>query len=293
MYEFKVREFLKVGERAVPPSKGKDFTKLPKRFNICDTEMVHTSIKYDGHYNQLHLFKREGELTTMMFTSGGLPWLLPKRVEEVVIQNLTEGVYECEFTNGDGKLGGLFKCGNITTRRTAYGKGDRVALPFEKNERLRIFAKLPVFDDNEYQEVEDFTKSTSPHLMKVVKLKMQYAVAVKWAETLMNKGFEGGIIELAGLVFRSNRRTNFKIKQKATNVVEMICTGIKEGKGKYSGMIGSLELASEGLSVSVGSGLTDTNREMEASYFIGRKVSVGYYTMSAGTLTQPRVKKVL
>ena len=276
----------------VPPSKGKDYTKLPKRMKISDTELVKASIKYDGHYNQLHLFRRDGKQKTMMFTSGGLPWLLPKKVEEVAIQNLTDGVYECEFTNGDGKLGGLHKCGNIATRRTAYKKGDRVALPFEAKEKLRIFSKLPNFDGYAYQEVEEFTKSTSPHLMKVTKLEVEYAVAVKWAETLMNKGFEGGIIELDGLYFRSSYRTNYRIKQKATNTETMVCTGVNKGKGKYTGMIGSLELASVGCSVSVGSGLTDANRKRGADYFIGKSVTVNYYTKGSGTLTQPRVKKI-
>jgi ATP-dependent DNA ligase len=67
------------------------------------------------------------------------------------------------------------------------------------------------------------------------------------------------------------------IKWKKRPTADLLCVGVKEGEGKYDGMIGSLLLTDkEGLSVYVGSGLTDEDRLKAPEHFINKVVEIEY-----------------
>ena len=93
------------------------------------------------------------------------------------------------------------------------------------------------------------------------------------------KGYEGLIIRALDDPYVWGRSAKL-IKKKATKECILGCYDIVEGTGKYEGMIGSLRCSGlvEGkdVRVKVGSGLSDYDREMPPSYYIGRDIDVLY-----------------
>lgn len=96
-------------------------------------------------------------------------------------------------------------------------------------------------------------------------------------ERYLSEGKEGIIIkDMSGTW--ENKRTKSQLKMKAELVCELKCVDILGGTGKYKGKIGALECeSSDGLiKVSVGTGLTDEDREKNCMEYINKIVSIKY-----------------
>ena len=95
-----------------------------------------------------------------------------------------------------------------------------------------------------------------------------------WLVSIESKKGEGLMLHLGSAYHRVGRSTAL-LKLKSHQDAEAIVVGYKEGKGKYVGKTGALLVESpEGLRFSLGSGLSDKDREFPPS--IGALVSYKY-----------------
>lgn len=103
-----------------------------------------------------------------------------------------------------------------------------------------------------------------------------------WFEEVLAKGQEGLILKPMNHLYTFKRSKDW-IKLKATKTADLKCIGIEEGDNKYSGMIGAL--VCEGMvdhirvKVKIGSGLTDHDRRMSPTAYIGKTIEIKYNTI--------------
>ena len=121
---------------------------------------------------------------------------------------------------------------------------------------------------------------------------------------MVGQGGEGIILRIADGKYQNKRSLNL-LKYKLVQTMDMKCTGWIPGTGKYEGMIGSLkaELVTdkgEHITANIGSGLSDMDRLLDPSNFMGKILEVQYFEKSknqeAGenewSLRFPRLKGV-
>jgi len=105
----------------------------------------------------------------------------------------------------------------------------------------------------------------------------------------IDQGYEGLILKSEKHLY-TFKRANTWAKMKETKSVELTCTGVQEGTGKYEGMIGALicEGLAEGktISVKVGSGLTDLDRAMSHDSYLHNTIEVKYNTVIQDSTTK-------
>jgi DNA ligase-1 len=121
---------------------------------------------------------------------------------------------------------------------------------------------------------------------------------------MVNQGAEGIIVRIGDGLYENKRSLNL-LKYKLVQTMDMKCTGWIPGTGKYEGMIGALtaELTTdkgEHITASIGSGLSDLDRDKDPDYFIGKILEVQYFEKSKNqssdenewSLRFPRLKGV-
>lgn len=128
---------------------------------------------------------------------------------------------------------------------------------------------------------------------KYVKLAETYefdsreAIQAKF-DAILAEGYEGLILKKWNHKYTFKRSKDW-IKLKAIDTVDLVCTGVEEGTGKYEGMIGALEcrgiVQGYPVIVRVGSGLTDNDRAKKASDYIDHKIEILYNTVIQDRLT--------
>jgi DNA ligase-1 len=97
---------------------------------------------------------------------------------------------------------------------------------------------------------------------------------VEKLDEIERQGGEGVMLRVANALYKSGR-SNTLIKLKSYSDAEAMVIGYKAGKGKYSGMMGSIIVESaEGLQFLIGSGFTDSERENPPP--IGTKINFRY-----------------
>jgi hypothetical protein len=87
-----------------------------------------------------------------------------------------------------------------------------------------------------------------------------------------------------------NKRVKHQLKMKAELEADLLCTGTTAGTGKYTGMIGALEVRSAdgGVKCAVGTGLSDEERRSDPSEFIGKVVAVKYNALITDKKTKAK-----
>jgi hypothetical protein len=87
-----------------------------------------------------------------------------------------------------------------------------------------------------------------------------------------------------------NKRVKHQLKMKAELEADLLCTGTTAGTGKYTGMIGALEVQSADGKVkcSVGTGLSDEERRSDPSEFIGKVLAVKYNALITDKKTKDK-----
>lgn len=226
------------------------------------------SIKYDGHYMQVHV-KQAQEVK--FYTSSG------KEFYEVNMANdflkLPTGVYECEFLGyGTGKHGGRKEAAFATTLRTEFAKGIKSNYPGLK---YRIF---DIINDNIF----------AARLQTLRTLHTDYVVEYNRVESPMqhlldavSRGWEGVYFKSLAHRQLAGKRVKQAIKLKQHQTADVVCFDIELGTGKYTGMIGSLVCKDEnGIVVKVGSGLTDSDRLFTHEAYLGKTIEIGYESFS-------------
>ena len=129
----------------------------------------------------------------------------------------------------------------------------------------------------------------------------------KLLDDVTSVGAEGLMLNTADGYYL-HKRTNDLLKYKKVKTMDLRVIDIKEGTGKYEGMVGALECAGnfddKFVSVQVGSGMSDEQRELwsiNPSAIIGKIVEVAYFSESQNkanngttyySLRFPRLKQV-
>lgn len=228
------------------------------------------SIKYDGHYMQVHV----NNGLCKFYTSSGKEFYEKNMAE--AFGKLPNGIYECEFLGkGTGKHGGRADAAIATTLRTEFSKGILSNYPGVKAvifdiindelfiDRLKILSKLA---------------SEHPQLTFVAHQEIQGEDDLyRYLNTVLDNGYEGLYLKQWAHRQLEGKRVKTAIKLKAKHTADLKCIGIEEGEGKYVGKIGSLICIDEnGIDVKVGSGLTDFDRNRPHDYFNGKIIEIAY-----------------
>jgi ATP-dependent DNA ligase len=114
-------------------------------------------------------------------------------------------------------------------------------------------------------------------------------------DKVVAEGYEGIVSVYYGQEWEATKSRRWEAtKWKDRPTADLLCIGWTEGTGKYTGMIGSLELVSKsGIVVNVGSGLDDAKRDLEPHHFVGKVIEIGYeQIMKDGTYQQPTFKRI-
>ena len=271
----------------IAQNKGKDLFKIPDS-KLDTIGPYYCSRKYDGHYCQIIYDGKK----VQFFTSGGKKFHL-----ELMAEYIRHHIYqpfhiECEYTyNCKGKLGDRGKSARLTTYRTEYSKG----ISSRGNKQLDTFRVLDRLD----MMNEPFT-----HRLNSLRYMFDgmdwFMVPMQTLGTLDNgidlskqfvkDGYEGAMLKNAKHMYKPGKRTNDIIKLKPRLTADLKCVGFQDGTGKYEGMIGSLVLKDiAGRVVSVGSGLSDHQRQLNPEYFIGKIIEIEYERIDE-TYIQPVFK---
>lgn len=97
------------------------------------------------------------------------------------------------------------------------------------------------------------------------------------ADEYISEGFEGAVIKKLDTIWEDGTSKDM-VKIKEVYDADLYCVGIKLGKGKYEGKIGSLILQTTcgRIEVDCGSGLTDLDRNKHPDEFIGKIIEIQY-----------------
>ena len=96
-------------------------------------------------------------------------------------------------------------------------------------------------------------------------------------DEFISEGEEGGVAKKLDTIWEDGTSKDM-VKIKEVYDADLYCVGIKEGKGKYKGKIGSLLLQTTcgRIEVDCGSGLTDPDRNKRPDEFIGKIIEIQY-----------------
>lgn len=97
------------------------------------------------------------------------------------------------------------------------------------------------------------------------------------ADEFISEGGEGAVVKKLDAIWQDGTSKDM-VKIKEVYDADLYCVGIKLGKGKYEGKIGSLILQTScgRIEVDCGSGLTDIDRNKHPDEFIGKIIEIQY-----------------
>jgi len=282
--------------------KGKAFDKLPKKeASSFNSDIFAVTTKYDG--NQIFIVKRNNKVT--WFTSDWKQFDVPGLGTEL-LNNKSDFILIAEFMyNCEGKLGDRPKSAILTTLRTCWNKS--IANPKTFKEELcniKVFDCLIYNSDGLFSGLITNIRYTDritiahllhlPNQISVVKYKLITGKdSIEYTKQLVNQGWEGTMNIDANSTYKFGKRINYSVKLKYRKTADLLCIDVIAGEGKYSEMIGALVLQdSEGRIVSVGSGLSDSERKPGlATWYIGKIIEIEYEQIM-DTYIQPVFKEI-
>ena len=225
---------------------------------------------------------------------------------EVSMMNQTPGVYDGELVEGGGKQAGR---STITgaVNKCLKGTATDISIPYT----YCIFDYVPMAAWSVQQCSWDYTQRLTElngnfvhfHHILIAEQTIvdnQEHVDEMFADRL-SKGYEGLIVRAFDDPYVWGRSDKL-IKKKATKECTLRCYDTVEGTGKYEGMIGSLVCAGKiddkEIRVKVGSGLSDFDRDMPSSHYVGQDIEILYNDVVKGkdsryhSLFLPRFKRI-
>ena len=243
---------------------------------------VYSPIKWDGNYVVVLVDRG----TPTFNTSGGLTY---RHLDEAgdIFDNIPDGAYFAERIAKLGKLGDRNSC-NLKGSKT-----DQTS----KGHRYKVFGVIPLEDyyDGHTKVTYEVQQSLLEELFFYKDLAGRGRLCANQQELdeeldkSVGKGYEG-VMSIQPKWKWSHHKTRRTIsfgKYKKRPTVDLLCIGVNDGTGKYVGVIGSLKLQdSKGRIVDVGSGMSDDDRELCPSEFIGQVVEV-FYEQIVDTYIQP------
>ena len=274
---------------------------LAKEVSFKDIEFPQLcQIKYDG----VRILIIKNYLGTNFYTRKGLKVYLPKLEKLLNDVDIPEFVLDTEVTINEGKLIDRSNISGMINSAMHGGTIDEEALVFNVFDHLHIaewltkkcprsyidryaqakcivekinlpMSKLAYTDLGSYEEPHkfNFKLAENKKINNLSELHTYYA-------NILNQGYEGLILKKLydKYVFK---RTKEWIKLKAINTIDLTCIDVVPGEGKYYGQIGSLVCEgftndNQYIKVKVGSGLSDVDRELDPSHYIGKTIEVKY-----------------
>ena len=147
-----------------------------------------------------------------------------------------------------------------------------------------------------YHLEEAFKDYQGTHLKLVPSFKVESEIeAMKKYNYFRDQGFEGGIIKDYHGKYRFKRHKDW-MKLKAVNDVDLVVHGLIQGEGKYHGMLGAVVVNYRGKRVNVGTGFSDSERELywkDPSLLMRKVIEIQYHEETPdGSLRHPRFIKV-
>lgn len=209
------------------------------------------------------------------------------------VLDLKNSIDECfrkSHTVYDGELLVIDTDGKILDRKTGNGiltKFQKGTGTHEESRRIRavIWDAIPLDEFKScrcvipYSERFDCVKENVGYRVSAVCSQICNSmdeINAIYQENL-KQGEEGVIIKDPKSQWE-DKRVKHQMKLKAELEADLFCESIIPGTGKYQNLIGSLAcISSDGkVRVSVGTGLTDSQRYMNPNFFIGKIISVKY-----------------
>lgn len=282
--------------KATDSSKILDY-RLPQDFIVM--------LKYDGHYVQIH---KNGE-DIKFYTSGGKEFYINNVAVELNKHfKDIDFIIECEYINStEGKLGGRKQAAKLTRYRAQFSKG--LTSNFTSTEKFMVFDIIKYKGDKfdidldtpfnhkvashtfsrfEPLNIKFFDRAYVYHKEDIRDLEDLYVEFQK----VIKRGWEGFIIKDYNHKYIPGKRVKTAVKLKHREQITLPCIRCTTGEGKYTNKIGALVLSYKQVTVQVGSGLTDEQRNKQPNEFIGKQVTISYESENVFTLVQPTIVEV-
>ncbi len=241
--------------------------------------------KYDGNYTVTEV--RDGRIRH--YTSGGLVYT--HTTFEPLFIGVMDGYYLAERIAKEGQLGQRRYCAltgpksnqkstNHTYKVFDYITPDDYAAGVSSRDYSDRYIQLCNSGIDKESIVEFDLILTKESLYEKLK-------------EVVNNGYEGLMLYQPDFIWKDTKsRTIDLCKLKSRPTVDLLCVGTKGGEGKYEEVIGSLTLQDKkGNQVSVGSGLSDTDRNVSHTFYHGKVIEIEYEQM-INTYIQPTFIRV-
>ena len=223
-------------------------------------------IKYDGNYTVTEVIDGEVYHTT----SGGLRYRSTDNASDS-FKNAIEGFYLAERIACRGILGDRVRC---TLRgpkadQTSTGHNYKVFGYLTHKEYNQGRAEIP-------RELMDC--GLPDHMIVTNKVIYNKQELDDYLKEVVSLGYEGLMLYQPDFIWKDTKsRTISLCKYKKRRTADLRCIGTNDGEGKYVGLIGSLSLQdNDGRIVSVGSGLSDWDRNRLPSEFVGKVIEIEF-----------------
>lgn len=257
---------------------------LAKEVPISDVEFpVLAQIKYDG----VRIIAVNTNGRVKLFTRNGKNVILPNLIDTLQNLNCTDFILDGELVYAEGKQEGRSSISGAVNSAMHGGTVDESEMVYY------IFDTMPLSEwyagecNVPYFKRFDKLHEIIPQDNNYIAIADTFEVHKKLQ---LNELYDGAIaIGYEGLILKNaSHRYTFKrskdwIKLKETKSVDLPCKGVVYGEGKYEGMIGSLlcqgEVEGRKISVCVGSGLTDYDRQKDPCHYVGKTIEVKYNTI--------------
>lgn len=234
----------------------------------------------------------EGESVTL-FSRNGKEFTSSDHLKEQLLR-AARGLGDCVF---DGELtSGNFNESSSAVRRkscqndqTVYNVFDYLPMEEWKNPLNHYISRRRSLE-NLFQVLSE------PNLILVPSFRVSSEEEVfKRYGQFLDMGYEGGIIKRGEGIYRFKRHRDW-MKLKEVNDVDLKVESLVQGEGKYYGMLGAVIVRYKGKRVNVGSGFSDTERQMfwdDPTLIQHKVIEIQYHQETPdGSLRHPRFVKV-
>ena len=228
-------------------------------------------IKYDGNYVVVRI--EDGR--RLFTTSGGHTYTHTDNGASCFAKAI-DGVYLAERIAGEGKLGDRVRC-NLRGPKSAQTSTGHC---------YRVFDMIDLEDyDKGSTTITFLSRYTGLRQSSVAESSIVECKQISNKEELddylrevVDLGYEGLMLYQPDFKWRDTKsRTIDLAKYKKRRTADLLCISTTEGEGKYEGLLGSLVLRdSAGIVCSVGSGLSDYDRNCPGCHFVGKIIEIEY-----------------
>lgn len=131
--------------------------------------------------------------------------------------------------------------------------------------------------EDRFNAVNSICKNTECFRPVAYRVVYSYEHALQHFQEMLSYGLEGTVLKRQDMVWKDGT-SKHQVKFKIEVDIDLLCTGMIEGTGKYKGMLGALQLESScgKVKVDCGTGFTDAQRKnlWENAYPVGKIVEI-------------------